>query len=114
MPIYVGNDNMVVIKDLKDVWASSGAGAFITSGTVTAQLKDTTSTPGNGTNIGSAITLSYYSARDGVSGNWWVGVIEEDAALSAETEVDVCVTATASSDRVGYWVKREPVIRRTS
>lgn len=115
MPIYLGNDCAIVIKDLYDAWASSGAGAYITSGTVTAQIKDTTgATPGSGTNIGSAITLSYYSSRAGVSGNWWVGVIEEDAALSADTEVDVVVTATASSDRVFVVTKREPVIRRYS
>lgn len=115
MPIYLGSDNAIVIKDLYDKWANSGVGEYISSGTVTAQLKDTAgATPGSGTNIGSAITLSYYAARAGVSGHWWVGVIEEDAALSADTEVDVVITATASSDRVFAVTKREPVIRRTS
>ena len=115
MPIYLGSDNAIVIKDLYDPWESSGTGAYITSGTVSAQIKDTTgATPGSGTNIGSAITLSYYAARAGVAGNYWVGVIEEDPALSADTEVDVVVTATASSDRVFVVTKREPVIRRYS
>lgn len=109
MTIYYQNDNLVVIKDMYDPWASSGAGEYISSGTVTAQIKDTA-----GTNVGSAITMSYYSQRGGVTGHWWVGVIEEDVALTVDTDYDVVVSAAASSDRVGKWTQRHRVALRSA
>lgn len=115
MPIYLGNDVNVELSDLYDEYANSGTGEYISSATVTAQIKDTTgATPGSGANIGSAIPMTYYAARGGVAGHFWVGTIEEDTALSADTEVDVVVTVNASSDRVLVITKREPVIRRMS
>jgi hypothetical protein len=109
MAILYLNDNLIEIKDMYDPWATAGAGEYITTGTVSAQIKDTA-----GTNVGSAITMTYYAARGGVSGHWWVGIIEEDAALTVGTDYDVTVTATASTDRVGSWTQRHRVVTRTA
>ena len=113
--LYLGNDNAIVVEDLKDPWASSGAGEWIiTALSATGQLKDATGELGEGANIGSAITLTYYAQRDGVTGHFWVGVVEEDhAALVAGNAVDVQVTITASSDRVYKTTQRHSVVRRT-
>lgn len=107
--ILYQNDNLIIIENLYDPWATAGAGEYITTGTVTAQIKDTA-----GVNIGSAITMAYYSARGGVGGHYWIGVIEEDAALTLNAEVDIDVTATASTDRVGRWLQRHKIVRRTA
>ena len=107
--IFINNDNLIILKDLYDPFATAGAGEYISTGTVTAQLKDTA-----GTNIGGAITMAYYAARGGVAGHYWIGIIEEDAALVLGDDVDVDVTATASTDRVGRWLQRHRVVRRTA
>ena len=51
--------------------------------------------------MGGVITLTNYSARNGVAGNYWVGVLEEDhAAIAAEGSYTLKVLIVASSDRV--------------
>lgn len=109
MTIAYLNDNLVVLKDLYDPWASAGAGEYITTGTVTAQLKDTSDV-----NVGGAITMNYYAARGGITGHWWVGIIEEDATLTLGADYDVVVTATASGDRIGSWRQRHRVALRSA
>lgn len=111
MPILLGSDNAVILEDLHDDWASSGAGEYISTGTVTAQLREPDGpTIGTGTTIGSPITMTYYTSRNGVAGHWWVGVIEEDVAVVIGLDVDVVVTATASSDRVRVFKERHRVM----
>ena len=108
MAIYYQNDCAVEIEDLFDERANSGAGEYISSGTVTAQLVDI-----DGANIGAAITMSYSTLKNGVSGHWWTGIIEEDVAVTLGQAVDVVVTAIASSDRVYKATQRHQVVRRT-
>lgn len=111
MAIYKGSDCYIRIVGLRDKAADSGAGEYITSGTVTAQLKDPDGTEiGNGTNIGSAITMSYLAAWGGVTEHTWYGVIEEDVDIDLGQMVDVVVTATASTDRVRVFKRRERVM----
>lgn len=109
---YLSNDSAIVVEGLHDPWASSGAGADITTASsATAQVYETDRT----TTVGGSITLTNYTSRDGVTGNWWVGVLEEDhAAIVAEGAYTVKVDITASSDRVfSAWVDFNVVRRRS-
>ena len=108
---YLDNDNAIVVYDLRDVWASSGTGEDITSASsATAQVYATDRT----TTVGGSITLTYYAARNGVAGTYWVGILEEDhAAIAAEGAYTLKVSITASSDRVFVdWVDFEVIRRR--
>lgn len=111
MPIFALNDNAIVLQDLYDPWALSGAGDFIVSGTVTAQIYELDGV----TPIGAAISLTYFAQRAGVTGHWWMGGIEEDVALTVGDEVLIDVQADAGTDRI-YRLprRRERVLERTS
>ena len=109
MPIFYLNDNKIQIKDLYDAQASAGAGEYLTTGTATATIKDTA-----GATVVSGITLTYYAAQGGVAGHYWIGIIEEDAALTVGADYDVVVDFTGSTDRKAQWTKRERVMLRTA
>lgn len=107
---YLNNDCAIVVTDVYDPWASTGAGEYIsTASSATAQVYEMDRT----TTVGGSITLTYYTFRAGDAGHWWVGVLEEDhAAITSEnTQYSCKVNITASSDRVFEdWV--DFVVRR--
>lgn len=108
---YLDNDCAIVVRDVYDPWASSGAGEYITTASsATGQVYATDRT----TTVGGSISLSYYSARAGVAGHFWVGVLEEDhTAIATEGAYTLKVSITASSDRVfSDWVDFNTVRRR--
>lgn len=101
--IYVANDNLLTVDLLRD--ERDAAGVYITTGTVSAQIKDMA-----GANVGGAITLSYVAASNGK----WQGVIEDDVAIVANTRYVLHLDIAASSDRVAHLEIPATALRRTS
>ena len=101
--IYVGNDNLLTVDRLRD--ERDAAGTYISTGTVTAQLKDLA-----GANVGAAITLSYVTSSDGK----WQGVIEDDVSITVGTKYVLHLDIAASSDRVAHIELPATALRRTS
>jgi len=90
MEIYIGNDSLIVVDELKNV----ATDAFLNSATVSAQLKTTA-----GVNVGSAITLSYVAASDGK----YRGTLEEDAAVVSTQDYELHIDVDGGSDLKAHW-----------
>lgn len=100
MEIYIGNDNLITVDKLQN----AATEAYITSGTVTAQLEQE-----DGTDIGSLITLSYVS----VSGKWR-GTIQDTVSLTAQDSIRVVIDVDAGSGLIGHWEVPATVLIRTA
>lgn len=90
--LLVANDNLLTVDYLRDVRDADGT--YITTGTVTAQVKTRA-----GANVGSLVTLTFVSAS---TTGTWQGVIEDDVAIVAGTPYVVVVDIAASGDRIGH------------
>lgn len=101
MQIYLLNDTLLVVDELKNV----ATDAFINSATVTGQLKTAA-----GVLVGGVIALAYVAASDGK----YRGTIEEDIDVSANTAYEVWIDADAGADLKAHWEVPVTAIKRTS
>lgn len=102
MQILIGNDNLLVLDELKNV----ATDAFINTGaTVTATLKTAA-----GVTVVGPLTLSYVSASDGK----YRATVEEDLAVVANMAYEMHIDVDAGSDLKAHWEVPVSAIKRTS
>ena len=108
--LYARNDNLLWVCEV----TNGLTGAYITNATVTAQLYDN-----DGDTVGSQVSCAYTAGSvvvDGktYAGGNYVGVVEEDAAITVGVPLVAHIEATATGDLVAHWEKPVTVmVRRT-
>lgn len=89
-PIYLANDNLLQLFGLKDERTNT----FVSSATVTAQLKDAA-----GVAVGSPMTLTHVAGSNGD----YAGIIPDTTALVAGASYTAEITADNGADQRGFW-----------
>lgn len=91
--IYIENDNLVELDELKD----NADDSYVNDATVTVTLQE----PG-GTEVSGQTwpaTMSYVASSDGK----YQGTLEDDVSLIAGQPYNAIINVTASDDRIAKW-----------
>jgi len=96
MKIYIGNDNLLTVDELKN----AATGAYINDATVTATLTDADGTEVTGQTW--PTTLAYIAASNGT----YRGSLSNGLSLDRSKEYRLEVAANGGAGLVGEWTYR--------
>lgn len=110
MEIYIGNDMVVYVLELKNSLTED----FINTGTVDGQLKnsagDDVGDPLSFQSAGGPVTIGNRTYEDGN----WTAVFEEDEAVVANVRYAMHIDVDAGGDLIAHWEIPTSAIKRTS